>query len=71
MDLEEGGGGGMGGGGEGIFPKLFYDEAGNEVWHKVDVGQEANVNRLDPRKRHMDHSDAAPGLFIRNVDLDG
>ena len=39
------------------------------VW--VDVGWEANKNWPDPREHFMDRSDAAPGGFIREVDLDG
>ena len=52
---------------EGIFTRLFYDEAGNEV--EADQGQ--GVMPLDPRKRFMDRPDAAPEYFIRGVDLDG
>ena len=59
--------GGAGGIGGSAFPRCFYDKAGDEV----DVGREADVNRPDPRKRHMDRPSAAPDLFIRGVDLDG
>ena len=59
MDLEERDDGGVGGGGGGVFPQLFYIEAGNEV----DTGREGDANCQDPCERHMDRPGAAPGLF--------
>ena len=53
-----------GGKGQGIFPRLFYDEAGNEV------DTEAQVEAPDPHERFMDCPDAAPDNFNRGVDLD-
>ena len=67
MDLDEGDDRGVCGGEGGVFPQRFYNKAGDEV----DVGREADVNRPDPRKRHMDRPSVAPDLFIRGVDLDG
>ena len=65
MDLEEED---EGAGGRGVFPRRFYDEAGNEVG--ADQGQ--GVGYLDPRERFMDRPDAAPDTdFVREVDLDG
>ena len=48
----------------GVFPRLFYDETGNEVGG----GQE--VINPDPRERFMECPDAAPKAFNRGVDLD-
>ena len=56
-----------GAGERGVFPRLFYDEAGNEV----DADQGQGVLHLDPRKRFMDRPNAAPENFNRGVDLDG
>ena len=59
MDLEEDDDGANGGGRGGVFPRLFYDEAGNEV----EAGQGQRVMPLDPRERFMDRPDAAPEDF--------
>ena len=67
MDLEEGDDGADGGGRGGVLPRLFYNEAGNEV----DADQGQGVLHLDPRKRFMDRPNAAPENFNRGVDLDG
>ena len=66
MDLEEDDGA-DGGGQGGVFPRRFYDEAGNEI--EADQGQ--GVMPLDPRERFMDRSDAAPETFARGVNLGG
>ena len=63
MDLEEDDDGADSGGRGGVFPCLFYDEAGNEVGgHGVIIP--------DPRERFMGCPDKAPTNFNRGVDLD-
>ena len=64
MELEEDD---EGAGGRGVFPRRFYDEAGNET----DGIQGHEVIARDPRERFMDRPDAAPETFTRGIDLDG
>ena len=64
MDLEEDD---EGAGGRGVFPRRFYDEAGNET----DAIQGHGLVTCDPRERFMDRPDAAPETFTRGIDLDG
>ena len=65
MELEEDD---EGAGGRGVFPRRFYDEAGNET----DARQRHGVITRDPRERFMERPDAAPEEdFVRGVNLDG
>ena len=49
------------------FPRLFYDEAGNDV----DTDQGERVMLLDPHKRVMDRPNVTSNNFNRGVDLNG
>ena len=66
MDLEEENDGADGGERGGVFPCLFYNEAGNEV----DADQGQGLINLDSRKRFMNYPTAAPDDFNRGVNLD-
>ena len=52
---------------EGFSPAVFHDKVGNEVGGNQGPG----VVGQDPRERFMDHPDAAPEDFNRDVNLDG
>ena len=67
MDLEEDDEGADGGGRGGVFPRLFYNEAGSEVG----ADQVQGVTAPGPHNCYVDHLDAALGAFNRGVDLDG
>ena len=53
---------------EGVFPHLFYNEAGTEM----NVAGEVAVIHPNPHKRHMNRPGAAaPNNVAMGVNLDG